>query len=399
MSEQLARQLPNWLSAYGQYTEDTESPASFHVWTALWVLAGALRRKVWIEAGHFNIYPNLYVLLVAPPGKARKTAAISIGTKFLEKLKVPLVADNITREALIRQAAESIQLDTAPEGLVYTHNSLSLASPEFVVFMGQNNFQMIDLLTDWFDCKSPWRYITKGQGVDEIEGLFFNMLGAATSEGLGSHLPEASIGGGFTSRIVFVVERDKRKSVAFPELTAEQRRVGELLHGDLRYIADRFFGPMRLTDGAKAFYKSWYDSDDRNKLIADVRMAPYLERKPLHVLKVAMLIHVAIKDSMEIDEEDIDYAIKMLNMIEPQMPEAFNSVGLNKNAGVQSRIYQHIAQFKHISFEDLMTAFWRDVENHQMVNILETLTQMGSVRTKLIGTTSVYWSTKKGEAS
>lgn len=397
MEQQLERKLPNWITAYGEFTEDTESPASFHVWTALWVLAGALRRKVWLEAGHFNIYPNLYVLLVAPPGKARKTAAISIGTKFLEALKVPLVADSTTREALIRQGSASTQMDMSPEGVIFPHNSLSLASNEFVVFMGQNNFSMIDLLTDWFDCKSPWKYETVGRGLEEIEGLFLNLIGAATSEGLGSHLPEASIGGGFTSRIIFVVERDKRKSVPFPELTDEQRRIGQLLHQDLRYIADKFFGPMSLTNGAKELYKEWYNSDDRNKLIADARMAPYLERKTLHVLKVAMLIHVAIKDNMEIDEEDISFAIKMLDMIEPRMPEAFNSVGLNKNAGVQARIYQHISQFKQISFEDLMTAFWRDVDTTQMQSILETLTQMGSIRMKMVGTANYYWSTKKGE--
>lgn len=391
----MARKLRNWYAAYNEFTEDTESPLSFHIGTAAWTLAGALQRKVWLEFGHWNIFPNVYIVLVAPAGKARKTAAIRIGSKMLTEIGVPLVADNITREGLIRQAATEIQQAVSPSGIVYPHNSLSLPSEEFVVFLGQNNFQMIDLLTDWFDCKSPWKYVTKGQGTDVIEGLFFNLIGAATSEGLGSHLPEASIGGGFTSRIVFIAERDKRKNVAIPKLTERQKRLGIALTEDLAWINQNFFGVMQMSQEAMDYYEEWYCDADRDKGVSDARVMPYLERKPLHVLKFAMGVHFSSKDNMWIDAEDIDTAIKLLNSWEPNMPEAFTSIGLNKSAGLQEKVVFYISRFNAVSHEDLQTQFWRDADGNTLGQVLKTLSEMGALKTRIINGISHYSMVRK----
>ena len=64
---------------------------------------------------------------------------------------------------------------------------------------------MLVFLTDLFDCRElPWKYRTKGRGDNTIENLYLNLLAATTPDSLASSLPALAIGGGLTSRILFI---------------------------------------------------------------------------------------------------------------------------------------------------------------------------------------------------
>jgi len=76
----------NWLDTYLEYTAFQEAPLKFHMWTGLSTLASVLQRKVKLPRGYFNIFPNLYVALVAPSGFT-KTSAADISIKFLKEVK------------------------------------------------------------------------------------------------------------------------------------------------------------------------------------------------------------------------------------------------------------------------------------------------------------------------
>ena len=83
----MARELSDWLTKYLEYTENSESPISYHTWCGLSVIAGALQRRVYLKWGLGRvIYPNLYVVLVGPSGRTRKGVAIGIAKDFLKKI-------------------------------------------------------------------------------------------------------------------------------------------------------------------------------------------------------------------------------------------------------------------------------------------------------------------------
>src|SRR5258708_32530922 len=63
-----------------------ESTLNFHFWTGIATIAGALRRRVWIDMRKFIWTPNFYIILVAPAGIAAKSTSISIGLDLLLKL-------------------------------------------------------------------------------------------------------------------------------------------------------------------------------------------------------------------------------------------------------------------------------------------------------------------------
>ena len=67
------RNYSDWLKAYMEYAGYGEAPKYMHFWTGVSVIAGALRRKVWIDEIYFKWYPNFYIIFVAPPGVVSKS--------------------------------------------------------------------------------------------------------------------------------------------------------------------------------------------------------------------------------------------------------------------------------------------------------------------------------------
>ena len=74
----MPRQLVDWIDAYLKFTEKSEPPKMFHLWCAISVIASVLERKCRLEWGTITFYPNMYIVLVAPSGKARKGTAMGV---------------------------------------------------------------------------------------------------------------------------------------------------------------------------------------------------------------------------------------------------------------------------------------------------------------------------------
>ncbi len=78
------RKLDNWVMAYADYTQGTESPPNFHLWVALGTLASSMQRKIFMDTGYYQVHTNMYIILVSPPGRSRKSTALRIGKSILK---------------------------------------------------------------------------------------------------------------------------------------------------------------------------------------------------------------------------------------------------------------------------------------------------------------------------
>ena len=171
----MPRKLNDWLESYLLYTENSEPPKLFHVWTGISTIAAALQRKCTLNWGRLRFFPNMYIVLVGPPGKVRKGTAMSFGRNLLSRLGIKMAAESTTREALVREIMNSQEtLMNDETGAISFHSSLTVYAPELVVFLGYNQQQLMMDLTDWFDCgqgpEGTWTYRTKHQGSDDIIG-------------------------------------------------------------------------------------------------------------------------------------------------------------------------------------------------------------------------------------
>lgn len=379
----MPRKLNDWLESYLQYTENSEPPKLFHVWTGISTIAAALQRKCTLNWGHLRFFPNMYIVLVGPPGKVRKGTAMGFGRNFLSKLGVKMAAESTTREALVREIMNSQEtLMNDETGAISFHSSLTVYAPELVVFLGYNQQQLMMDLTDWFDCgqgpEGTWTYRTKHQGSDDIIGVWVNLIGATTPDLLRSCLSMDAIGGGLTSRIIFVFEDQKYKSCPIPFLTPAEEHLGEDLYYDLEQI-HLMKGQFKPTPDFIELWKDWYTAADATPVFDDPRLAPYCERRPVHVMKLSMICSASRSDHMVLERQDLARSIAIMESTEKRMPSTFSGIGKSPHAEVLSKVMQEIGLQGEMSVRELQRKFYNDADARVLQLIIQTLENMGWV--------------------
>lgn len=342
----MPRIVSDWIDSYMEFTKNSEPPETYKKWTAISLIASVLQRKVYLEWGPITFYPNMYIVLVGPSGKCRKGTAMGVGGKFLRKIGIPLAAEATTREALIRSLAEAGEdggFSVDGEGEVYDHASLTIFSPELTVFLGYNNLQLISDLTDWYDCRDEWEYRTKNSGTDTIKGVYVNLLGATTPDLVRSALPQDAVGGGLSSRMIFVSEWEKSQVVPFPFLTDDDLALYDKLEHDLEEIY-YLRGDFGITEEFKRLYASWYRDSEKNPPFKDnPKFEGYINRRANHVLKLCMILSASESSDMVIKSSHFERAVDTLEEVEKKMPSVFFGHGTAENADLTGRVLQTIS--------------------------------------------------------
>lgn len=378
------RHFPNWLIGYKEFTQLIhEAPDIYHFWVGVMIIATAMRRKVHIIHPPKRLYGNFYILLVGKSGKCRKGGAIDIGLEFLNDLPgVNISAEDITREALIRDLSNAAVTFNDSQGRIMVHSSVLAVSKELSVFLGVKDVKLLATLTDIYDCHDKWTYRTKNKGTDCINGLWFSMLGATDPIWLSEVLPVSAVGGGFTSRIIFVVAEERERDLPRGERPAKANQIRELLMQDLVNIAE-IEGAFTWDDEAGVFFDAWYIQQKHAD--ADWWLAGYFERKPTHAVKLSMILSAATASDRIIRKAHITQALELLNWTELNMPRAFGGLGRSTSAQDVFRVWQQIKDAgTGIKLSILMQSNWMHLSKKQLDEVLTTLTSTGKVGTSIV---------------
>lgn len=381
----MPRKLTDWLETYCTiYTEETESAKIYHKWVGMSMIAAVLRKKVRLKFGRFKVYPNLYVVLVGEPGVARKTQAISYGTKLLREVPgIATSADTTTPEAFLQDIELSAEDSQMADGTVLKHSSISVLSREFESFLGQkrDNTKMLVLLTALYDVEEiPHKYRTKGAGSNAPPAVYLNLLAATTPDSLASSLPPTAIGGGLTSRMVFVWAAGKYKKVPIPEDPPEEV-VKNLIH-DLTIIS-RIAGDYEFSPICKKQWYKWYyqfEEQDPNRICKDPAFGGWYSRKAMIILKIAQIISASRNGNMILEWNIIEEATHLLEEAERSMANTFSAVGRSDISVDVDTVQTIIKKYKCISEKDLLQVVWRDIDSRKFDNVVETLRRSGVIR-------------------
>ena len=401
------RRLDDWISSYLEYTEYSESPISYHTWAAVSAVASALQRKTHFQWADTTIYPNLYVILVGPSGHARKGEPVNNIRGILDDLGIKVVEEDITEEALIREIKLSENFfDRNSKGGTFdkvAQSPVTICAEELSVFCGQQNTRVLAYLTNWYDSRNKWGRRTKGSTVEEIAGICINMLASTAPDWFPYIFTHEAVGGGFTSRCVFVVEERKRKSVSNPNLFPPRPGFKEDLMHDLEIISG-MVGEYRFTPEALEAYEKWYLEQDEiamsGKLIlGEPVLQSYESRRATLIKKICMILCASYKNSYEVELEDFQRALTLLTVTEEKMPAVFRGYGRSKYAEDTEAILSYIIRQGPVRKSDLVKAFYRNVDDQAFESILSVLVQMKTVGMKILtgDADREYW--YKGEST
>ncbi|MHA2068623.1 MAG: hypothetical protein ACXABY_30030, partial [Candidatus Thorarchaeota archaeon] len=198
-----------------KYCEETEIPSTFALWTSIFMVNEALGRDCFIDQGHFTVYPNMYVVLVAGSAKCRKSTSINIATKFLRQVvpEIKILSQKMTPEAMISALSgrkkEDSQIIEEAVGC-FINDELST-----LIDRGTFTSILIPVLTKLYDCED-FEYETKARGQERVKNPCLSIYGGSTVQWIKEAIPVHAIGGGFTSRIVFVYRASRERSIAWP---------------------------------------------------------------------------------------------------------------------------------------------------------------------------------------
>lgn len=328
----MKRNYNDWLKAYVDYASFSEAPKRMHFWTGVSTIAGALRRRVWLDMAYFKWCANFYIVLVAPPGIVSKSTTAAIGIDLLRRVPgINFGPQVVTWPALVSAFAEANECFEY-NGEFHTQCALTLESSEFGNLVNPQDREMIDLLVTLWDSKQGgFKKMTKGSGTDLVENPWINLIACTTPAWIAGNFPEYVIGGGFTSRCLFVYTDQKEKYVAYPSLHVPKDLVETQtkLVQDLEHIAINLVGGYSLTNEAIAWGTKWYEHHYKNRPpeLDDDRFGGYIARKQTHIHKVAMILAASQRDELAITHDDLSTANDMVTDLERDMPKVFSKIG------------------------------------------------------------------------
>lgn len=330
-----------FLRRYCEWTSGQEGPLRFQFWTALSMLSAAVGRRYWIDKGYFRVFPNLYVLLVAPTGKCRKSTTAKIGLSLLNNTDVRIVANKITPEELIF----TLQAANFAKDKRMRNAEALLFTSELTVLLGRQSYNegLIDLLTDWADAPDTWSYASRGGGKVELHNVGLTLLACSTADWLGDAIPQRAYSGGFLARIVFIVQEDTSRVIAIPPKRDPSWR--EALHSFLLRLRHSS-GEFHFTDEGLEWYNAWYASTRGVTDHEDLRLNGYYERRPDHLLRVAMLLALSEQTVLELTPSLMTRAALILEAVEPTMSLALKRVNLSQAGRESLRLIDIIGSAK-----------------------------------------------------
>jgi hypothetical protein len=376
------RRLPNWIIKYAEAVDKmSESPVAFNVWCGLSVIGSVMKKRTWIQRGLYKIYPNQYIVLVAPPGIG-KGAAMHPALSFAKSCNPALanyMSDRITAPKIIERLAAGFPSTSIINGAIVqgVEASATLQATELAVFLGSSDW-MTQFLCDAWD-RGEYEYDTKNKGTNLVKDMCVSLIGACVPEFVQSINRDraTAINGGFTARTIFVFAREKSKSIVWP-FGFDDPRMAQLkadLEHDLHQIT-KLSGEFAFDPIARVEFERFYNSIKIEEDDTEV-VSHFKSRQPIHVMKTAMCFSAATRDDMVIDRYCLTTAIRLIDQIRATLDITFRGVGESPLAEATARIQTYIERKAICARSEILRDNHRHVVSEDLDRVLMVLESIG----------------------
>lgn len=334
MGEQLT-----WIEQFIQYTAPSGSPELFRKWTGICTLAGALERRVWVYTRGSELYPNLYVFLVAPPGVGKSLLTSVAQDLFYGHEDLHVAPTNVSKASLIDALFGAERMITV--GLERKqYNSLMIIANELGALIPSYESDFINTLTDIYDNK-PYMETKRTKNLEiEIPKPQLNILAATTPSWLTDLLPKGAWDQGFLSRTILIYAGRSKPVSLFAQTELDPKMIRELKQTFNKIV--NIYGKYEFTPEAAKVIDEWHLNGCR-PAPTHPKLLHYNTRRTAHVLKLSMVAAVARQqEKLIIELEDFQTALGWLTEAEAYMTDIFKDMDSGGTQQVIEEIWYDI---------------------------------------------------------
>ena len=318
-----------------------------------------------------QIFPNLYTILVAPPGIG-KTRTIMSARKFLAELpEFSIAPTSMTMASLVDFLSRSSKKHVLPKGkgILDYHTSMMIMD-EWSAFMSEYSHDIIGGLTTFYDVTVPYREtrVTKSRDTT-IPRPQLNMLAGSTPSNLMKFMPDFAWDQGFTSRIILVYSDEQRLIDDFTGVIREPDP--NLLH-DLKAI-EGVIGEFTITKDWQDHVMAWRVSGEGAKP-SHPKLIHYNSRRKVHLYKLSMIAAIDKGDDLTLTADCFVTARKWLEEAEVNMPLLFSAGTTTLDARAMDEIVDFMRrEGKPVLQHRLLHFACKLVPQHAVVRVLQLM--------------------------
>lgn len=272
---------PRFTESYTEYAREfTDAPEIFHRFMAYFLISTAVRRKAYITQGHKRIYPNLWMVLLAPSSLFHKSFALSIAEDILRSALSDIMLPNEwSHESLLEGLQEK------PEGVMFYDEFASLLAHLNRDYAAPARA----LLTSLYSCDHVYKRTTGTTIKREfvVKDTFINIAAASTISWLKKEAKADALEGGFLPRFIFVAETERQKIMAFqPPADGIKRNklISRLYNVSLRNEEEAIYSAEALVA-----FETFYNEFISAAMGKNERLHPFITRLVTYLHKFAII--------------------------------------------------------------------------------------------------------------
>lgn len=381
---------PNsFIGQYMEYMSYVETAESYDFWCAIWAIGDTCGRNVYVSRPNTPVYLNWYLILAAESGSTRKSTAIATIAGVVKNNGRPLLAG--------KTSPESLELLLHEQTRMCGRASISFAVSELVTILGREGYMssMPGLLTDLYDCPSERRTPgTLKSGEIIQKDVYVTFISASTPAWLVTAINPSVIEGGFTSRVIFVVDDSRKRAIPWPRPRDkhEDESIKRCL-SDLRTTVSSIEG-IGISNGGLKKFSQWYTSKPSNR---DSFLSSFEAREDDHVLRLAACL--CINDgTLEIQTNHISTAIRVISKVKAGANSLFGGDFSQsaRLADAVTRIREILIDFgtDGIKHGELLRKMQKRLDAKELATLIKVLHECGMIQIFEVGRGKFYRATR-----
>lgn len=331
------------------YTDHAPSPEIFRLWSGISALAGACERRYWIESAQRKIFPNMFVLLVAPPGVGKDQAITATQDLWYAVRELKIAPTSITAAAMLDKFTDSrrIYLVNGVPTPEFEYHSMQILAPELGIFLNAYDLEFISRLNAIFDNPPDLRVMRKYMKEEvQIYQPQLNILAGTQPGFLASVMPEQAWSMGFTSRLIMVYANLGPKVDLFAPVPPSKADTRSALVDRLKELATTH-GQFILDTEAMDAIREWY-LQGCPPVPSHLKLSHYCARRIVHMFKLAMIACLSRGETGRAGVgprmllEDVERAKRWLLDAERLMPDIFRDMTYKSDVEILQDLHYYL---------------------------------------------------------